>query len=824
MIERLDKVTKPGRYIGGEVNAVMKDESEVTLNIALAFPEVYEIGMSHLGLKILYGMINERPEFWAERVMAPWIDREKELRQQKRPLTSLESCRPLADFDLIGFSLQYELTYTNVLNMLDLAGVPLLARERGPEAPLVVGGGPCAFSPEPMADFFDFFYLGDAEAGFMEILDLIAAWKAAKGSKLELLTSLAGRPGVYIPSFFEPIYDSKGRLAAMKPLYSGYEQVQRAIIPDLDSSFFPERPVVPLSKPVHDRLALEIARGCTQGCRFCQAGFIYRPVRERRPGRILDLAASSLAATGWGEASFLALSAGDYTCLPQLMTAFMDTHAPRNIALSLPSLRVKSLTPDLMHQIKRVRKTGFTLAPEAGTQRLRDVINKDLSDEDLIIAAREAFQIGWRLIKLYFMIGLPTETLEDVEAIADLAGRVRAGSRSQVNVSFATFIPKAGTPFQWEPMLGFDEMKARLDMLRDRLRGPGLRPKWNQPASSLLEGILARGDRRLGTAIRMMQARGGRFEGWTEHLDLNLWLKTLADVGLNPASYLRARKKDEALPWAHLKSGVTQDYLEAECAKAYMGKRTADCRGGECEQCGVCDFIEIKPRLSDPDQDTPLVTKAASIKGPIRRIWINYAKEGPAQYLSHLETVDVFVRSLRRAGLNLHTSQGFHPMPRLRFASALPVGLASLDEYAEVDLVNPPEMDRIKETLANVLPRGIRPKRVIRSPNHRSRIKTIGARYKATASRDLFNRQILDRITGQDQIMVTKKGKKGLKEVDLKPLIGDLKVLTERQIEITLFVGTGASVRVDLAVQALFNLTPADVDQIEFLKLETLLS
>ncbi|MBW2085132.1 MAG: TIGR03960 family B12-binding radical SAM protein [Deltaproteobacteria bacterium] len=826
MIERLDKVTRPGRYLGGEVNAVVKDESDVDLNIALAFPEIYEIGMSHLGLKILYGMINEQPRFWAERIMAPWIDREDELRRQKRPLTSLESGRPLAEFDLIGFSLQYELTYTNVLNMLDLAGLPLLARERGSEAPLVVGGGPCAFNPEPVADFFDFFYLGDAEAGFMEILDQLARWKSAGGSKLELLISLAGQPGVYVPSFFEPVYDSRGCLIEVKPLRSGYEQVSRAIVPDLDSAYFPEQPVVPLTKPVHDRLTLEIARGCTQGCRFCQAGFLYRPVRERSPRRILELAASSLAATGWNEASLLSLSAGDYTCLPQLMTAFMDAHAANNVALSLPSLRVKSLTPELMRQIKRVRKTGFTIAPEAGTQRLRNVINKNLNDDDLITAAQEAFRLGWRLIKLYFMVGLPTETKEDVEAISNLARRVRSDSRGQVNVSFATFIPKAHTPFQWESMLDLGAMQARLDMLRRRLKGPGLRLKWNQPASSLLEGILARGDRRLGAVLQMVQARGARFEGWTEQLNLNLWHAALAEAGLDPGAYLRAREMEEVLPWSHLNCGTAVEYLKAEREKAFQGRMTEDCREGEsaCGQCGVCDFVKVKPRLCGPDQDIPVIVRTPPARGPIKRLWINYAREGPARFLSHLETVDVFVRGLRRSGLNLKMSQGFHPMPRLHFATPLPVGLASLDEYAEAEFINPPEMDRIRELLSGALLRGFTLLRVMNAPSHGTRLRARGARYKATAVKDLFNPETPDRIARQDRIMVTKKGKKGPREVDLKPLLGGLRVLTERQIEITLFIGAGASVRVDKAVEVLFELTPADVDQIEFLKIETLLS
>ncbi|MDY6852863.1 MAG: TIGR03960 family B12-binding radical SAM protein, partial [Thermodesulfobacteriota bacterium] len=572
----------------------MKDESEVNLRVALTFPDVYEIGMSHVGLKILYGLINGRPDFWAERVMAPWTDREQDLRQKGRGLRSLESGRPLAGFDVIGFSLQYELSYTNVLNMLDLAGLPLAARERGRERPLILGGGPCAFNPEPLADFFDVFFLGDAEAGLMELLDEVAAWKKAGGDKPELLARLARRPGVYVPSFFEPVYDTQGRVIEIKPLLPGYESVRRAMVPDLDQAYFPDSPVVPFAKPVHDRLALEISRGCTRGCRFCQAGFLYRPVRERRPDTILNLADKALSQTGMGEVSFLSLSAGDYTCLPQLMTTFMDAYALRHIALSLPSLRVKSLNTDMMRQIKRVRKTGFTLAPEAGTQRLRDVINKDLTEDDLVSAAGDAFALGWRLIKLYFMIGLPTETEADVKAVADLARRVRAGTKSRVNVSFAAFVPKAHTPFQWESMLDLYQMRERMGLLRGRLKGPGLKPKWNQPAASLLEGVLARGDRRLGRVLKLVQARGARFDAWSEKLDLDLWLKAMAELGLNPGDYLRARERDEVLPWSHLQTGTETEYLWSERERAYLGRKTPDCRGGACGRCGVCDFEEVE--------------------------------------------------------------------------------------------------------------------------------------------------------------------------------------------------------------------------------------
>ena len=499
----LPLVEHPSRYLGSEINTIKKDHSKVNLCVALAFPDLYEIGTSHFGLQILYHILNHHHEIAAERVFAPGADMESHLRSSGIPMMSLESHKPINRFDIIGFSLLYELNYTNILTMLDLAHIPFLTRQRDDSHPFVIAGGPCTCNPEPVADFFDAIVVGDGENVILAMSNAWLAWKArGKSDKKTLLRNWSQIEGVYIPSFFKPKYDENG-FETLLPEFADYQAVKRTVVDDLDQAAFPDAPIIPYGKPVHDRLRIEVSRGCTRGCRFCQAGMIYRPVRERSLETLLSLSDDCIASTGYEDLSLLSLSTGDYECIFPLMECLMSRYMSRRIAVSLPSLRVGTLTPELMQLVKKVRKTGFTIAPEAGSQRLRKVINKDITQKDIENTVKNAFNLGWQVIKLYFMIGLPTETQDDLQAIVDLVKELRKikgpkGRKGRLNVSVATFIPKPHTPFQWSSQISLADSKQKIRWLRKNLKVSGVRFKWQNPEVSMLEGLWARGDRRLG--------------------------------------------------------------------------------------------------------------------------------------------------------------------------------------------------------------------------------------------------------------------------------------------------------------------------------------
>jgi len=593
--EMLARVDKPGRYLGNEKGAVRKDPGTVRLRFALAFPEVYEIAQSHPGLQMLYDLLNRRDDVYAERVYAPWFDCEALLRAEGLPLVSLETYTPLREFPIVGFSLQYELTYTNLLAMLELGGIPLQAAARGAADPLVIAGGPCAFNPEPLADFLDAVLLGDGEQAIHDICDVRMAWDGR--DRGELLEALRAVPGVYVPSLYAPRYGDDGHLLAVEPRRADLPAVvEKRILLDLDEVPIAQTHVVPNVKVVHGRPSLEVMRGCVKGCRFCQAGYIYRPLRERDPHRVLAQAEAAVAATGTQELSLLSLSTGDYSCVNPVLTELMDRYSPQRVAVSLPSTRVDALAPSLLEQIRRVRKTGFTLAPEAGSQRLRDIIQKEYSEEELVEAARQIFGLGWRSLKLYFMLGLPGENDDDLRGIAELSARVRAagGRGCEVTASVSTFVPKPHTPFQWAAQIDVEETRQRQALLRRELAAVRVRFKWHDARTSYLEGIFSRGDRRLGALLQRAYELGCRFDGWTDHCRFDLWEQALAECGVDPAHYLRRRYLNEVLPWDHLGSGVTKKFLQRDLAHAVEGRLTPDCSIERCTYCGACDFERVR--------------------------------------------------------------------------------------------------------------------------------------------------------------------------------------------------------------------------------------
>lgn len=597
----LDRVQKPARYMGGEMNCVLKDPNSVSIRYAFAFPDVYEVGMSHLGMRILYDIINKRDDALCERVFTPWVDMADLMRAEGVPLFSIETRSPVAGFDMLGITLQYEMSYTNILEMLDLAGIPLHSEDRTWAHPIVIAGGPCAFNPEPLYRFIDAFSIGDGEISTLETIDVVKRCKQEGVSREECLYRLSQLRGVYVPSLYRTSYHEDGTLASFEPVRDGVPRtVVKNMVADLDAAAYPESVIVPFMEIVHDRINLEVLRGCTRGCRFCQAGMIYRPVRERSVKRLLDLAEKLVAQTGYEEITLSSLSTGDYTCLPQLAHELMERFADERVALSLPSLRLDSRVKETLEETQRVRKTGLTYAMEAGTQRLRDVINKGITEEDLLSSVSDAFAGGWSNVKLYFMFGLPTETQEDLEGIADLASKVvRAyfstpkGVRARglrINCSASCFVPKPFTPFQWEPQDTLQEFERKQRFLCQIMRIKGVEFNWHEPHVSFLEAVFSRGDRRTADVLEAAWRLGCRFDGWSDQFSFERWMRAFEACGVDPSFYAhRRREKDELLPWAFIDAGVTQEYLWREKERAVRAQTTPDCRKG-CQGCGLKRF------------------------------------------------------------------------------------------------------------------------------------------------------------------------------------------------------------------------------------------
>ncbi len=828
-------VRRPSSYIGGEINSVKPDKPH-KVSFALCFPDLYEIGTSHFGMQILYYLLNKMENVMAERVFSPGLDMEQQLRKTGRTLFSLETGKSVSTFDVVGFSLLYELNYTNVLTIMDLSNIPFYARQRDDSYPLIIAGGPCMVNPEPVADFFDAIVVGDAESVIVQMASDLLKIKTNNGKtdKKAVLEAWSRIKGVYIPEWYTARYDDQG-FEHLDPKKGSVGTVSKAVTPWLKNEDFPDKPVLPFGKPVHDRLRLEVARGCSRGCRFCQAGMIYRPVRERPVDEVLSQADEALKNTGYEDVSLLSLSTGDYGGLNCLIEQMMFKYSSKHIAVSVPSFRAGSLDQNTMQLIKSVRKTGFTIAPEAGSQRLRDVINKNVTEEEITRTVNDAFSLGWNLIKLYFMIGLPTETDQDVNEIIALVRRLskignKQKGKQKLNVSVATFIPKAHTPFQWERQLPLETAKETIKYLKTSLTNRQIGFKWQNPEASFIEGVFARGDRRLSRLIEAAYMKGCRFDGWSDSFNFNFWLDAAEENEIDLDFYTK-RKRDtgEPLPWDMISCGITKAFFIKEREKAYQQELTQDCRDGSCSDCGICDFKEIKPRLNASENRSTstvnTVLKTQKIFTVKNKLAIDYAKTGPAGYFGHLEFINIFIRAINRAQIPVFYSQGYHPMPKIVFPDPLPVGVESEKETLILTVNGMVEPDAVKKALNQELPEGIDIKdcRILPETKGKKKAEDKTSIYRIESQADIFDNKKADAFRQREHFLLEKQNKKGVvKKIDLKKIVSNLEVIDKKRLMMEIKEISGQKAKPTDIAGALFELTEKTVKQARVVKIETI--
>lgn len=821
---------RPSRYIDSELNVFRKNFPQRSdsgdVSFALCFPDVYEVGMSHLGLKILYDIINKLPYASAERVFSPWTDIEEYMKRNNILLSSLESETHLKEFDVVGFSLQYELSYTTVLNMLHLGGIPIKSEERlntKNDLPLVIAGGPCTVNPEPMSPFIDAFLIGDGEDAVVELVDAVRRWRLSGDRRREsILREIAKLEGFYVPL-----------------MHKSESVIKRRFITSLDDAPYPVKPVVPYASIIHDRINIEVSRGCTMGCRFCQAGMIYRPLRERIPENVLTIAEESLKNTGYDEVSFTSLSAGDYSHLLTVIKECNRRFGESKIALSLPSLRVAAVNQEVLRAIRSIRKTGFTMAPEAATERLRSVINKDFSDEDYDRALKALFNEGWLALKLYFMIGLPTETDEDIEAIRDMAMKAlhtakrNTGRFVNISITISPFVPKPHTPFQWYGQISLDEIRRKQKYLKEVLSSKKFKYKGHNEEMSFLEAVFARGDERLSALIEKAWESGCRLDGWSEMFDFNKWIDAMDKTGIDGSCYAkRTFGKDEGLPWDNIDIGIRKDFLWREYEKALSVERTQDCRkvctacGLKCKEKGMEKWSDgaldkqntgtLIPAPQHSISPTPQCSKKIKVR-------VQFTKTGKLRYLSHLELVAAILRGLRRAGVPFDFSKGFHPSPKVSFGPPLNVDVAGEKEYFDMEVFTPFDIEFYMRALNETMSEGIRINKMavmpINEPSLNSFIKRyeyliIGDRQEAIGDRlktgNIKNLSIAYSLVPRASLIVQRDGK----DVDIFPCIetmnffeGDSGLSDNLAVKLILRDTDNVKVRIGEAAEAIFGIS-----------------